>query len=122
MQNHASRDSVQMALVNTFAPMHKRALGMAVGLVAGVGIFVLTAFHIVVASPAEANVELLSHYFYGYRLDWLGGLIGAWWGGVAGFVAGWFFAFVRNFVVLTWLLVIKTKADLFQTRDFLDHI
>ncbi len=118
----AVHDPVQTALVRAFAPMHKRALGVAVGLLAGAGMFLLTAFHIVLASPEAANVELLSQYFYGYRVSWLGALIGAWWGGGVGFVAGWFFAFARNFSLATWLLVVRARAELFEARDFLDHI
>jgi hypothetical protein len=114
--------ALQAALTQAFAPMHKRALGVAVGLTAGAGVFLLTAFHIVLASPEAANIELLSQYFYGYRVDWPGALVGAWWGGVAGFVAGWFFAFVRNFALATWLLVVRARVELFEARDFLDHI
>ncbi len=120
--DHAVPDSVQVALAQAFAPMHKLALGVAVGLTAAVSIFLLTAFHIILASPEAANIALLSEYFYGYQVDWLGAVIGAWWAGVVGFVAGWFFAFVRNFALATWLLVVRARAELFEARDFLDHI
>ncbi len=115
-------DPVQVVLTQAFAPMHKRALGMAVGITSALVVFVLTAFHILFAPPEALNIELLSHYFYGYRVDWRGAFIGAWWGGVAGFVAGWFFGFVRNFSIATWLLVVKARAELTAARDFLDHI
>lgn len=114
--------TVQAVLHRAFAPLHKRAFGTAVGVVSGAFFFGLTAVHILVASPAAANLELLSQYFYGYQVDWLGAFVGAWWGGIAGFVAGWFVAFLRNFVLATWLLVVKAKADLSETTDFLDHI
>ena len=78
-----------------------RALGVAVGFAAGVSVFLLTAFHIVLASPDAANIELLSQYFYGYQVDWLGAFIGASWACFVGFVAGWFFAFVRNFALVS---------------------
>ncbi len=121
-RDHVTPDSVDAALTRAFAPMHKRALGMAVGATAGGAVFLLTAFHIVLASPEAVNIALLSQYFYGYQVDWLGAFIGAWWGCVAGFVAGWFFAFVRNFVLATWLLFVRARADLFGAGDFLDHI
>lgn len=113
---------VPFVLHRAFAPMHKRAFGLAVGCVSSLFVFAITAFHILAAPPTAANLELLGQFFYGYQVDWLGAFIGAWWGGVAGFVAGWFIAFLRNFALATWLLVIKAKADLSQTRDFLDHI
>jgi hypothetical protein len=39
-----------------------------------------------------------------------------------GFVAGWFFAFCRNLVLAFSVFLIRARAELNQTRDFLDHI
>ena len=75
-----------------------------------------------VLAHVRVGIELLANYFFGYTVSWLGACIGAWWGFVTGFVAGWFFAFVRNFSTATWLLVVRVKAELFEVRDFLDHI
>jgi len=44
------------------------------------------------------------------------------WGFLSGFVLGWFFAFCRNVVVAGSIFLIRAKAELSQTRDFLDHI
>jgi hypothetical protein len=115
-------DPVESLLVQTLAPLHKRALGLAVGVTASVGVFLLTAFHIVVSPDGAPDILLLSQYFYGYRLTWPGALIGAAWGAVFGFTAGWVFAFTRNFAAMTWLRLVKAKAELLETRDFLDHI
>ena len=52
----------------------------------------------------------------------LGALVGAVWGGFAGFVFGWFTAFCRNFILAVSLFVIRTRAELARTRDFLDHV
>ncbi len=49
-------------------------------------------------------------------------LIGAGWGFVVAFVAGWFFAFCRNAALAITAFAIRTRAELMQTRDFLDHI
>ncbi len=114
-------DSVSRVLAQAFAPMHKRALGVAVGLMVAILVFAMTAFHIIV-QPNDIPVDLLSQYFYGYDTTWRGALIGVWWGFIAGFAAGWFLAFLRNFAVATWIFVVRTKASLAQTKDFLDHI
>jgi hypothetical protein len=119
---HHADDAVTRVLVRAFAPLHKRALGMAVGLTAGALVFLLTAFHIVVDPVDGPNIWLLGQYFRGYRVTWPGALVGFWWAFVAGFAAGWFFAFVRNLVVATWIFAVRTKASLAQTQDFLDHI
>ena len=108
--------------MRAFAPLHKLALGLAFGLTAGVGIFLITAFHVIARPVDGLPIYLLDQYFYGYRVTWLGAIIGFWWGFVAGFAAGWFLAFCRNFAVATWMFVIRTKASLQETTDFLDHI
>jgi hypothetical protein len=104
------------------APMHKRAFGIAVGATAGTLIFVLTAFHVIVNPPNALNIALLGQYFYGYTVTWRGAFIGLAWGLATGFIAGWFVAFVRNLVVTVTVFALKTRAELEQTSDFLDHI
>ena len=109
-------------LTYAFAPVHKRALGVAVGVVFGGLLFAVTAFH-VVTRPAEAPpLELLAQYFYGYTVTWQGAFVALFWGGVSGFVLGWFAALARNLAVSIAVFVFKTKANLRQTADFLDHI
>jgi hypothetical protein len=48
--------------------------------------------------------------------------VGLAWGFAVGFVGGWLLGFVHNFTVGMWLFVIRTKQDLRQTKNFLDHI
>jgi hypothetical protein len=110
------------SLPHAFAPVHKRALGVAVGCVAGLGLFALTAFHIVLQPTNAPNIALLAHFFYGYEVSWRGALVGFCWGGFTGFVAGWFVAFVHNLVTAIKVFAFKTRGELAQTKDFLDHI
>ena len=104
------------------APVHKRALGMAVGATAGGLVFLVTAFHVLVHPTEGPNIELLSQSFYGYTVTWAGAATGAFWGMVGGFVAGWFLAFVRNLCVAVRLWWVSVGTDLANTHDFLDHI
>ncbi len=113
--------AVERALVLAFAPMHKRIFGTATGIAAAVVIAIATIGSILRA-PADTGLYLLSAYFRGYHVTWTGVFIGAAWAGGVGFIAGWFLAFMRNFVLATWLLYIRVRANLSQTRDFLDHI
>lgn len=105
-----------------FPRAHKLALGFAFGLTLGVGIFLLTLFHIALNPPDAANIELLNQYFLGYEVTWPGAFAGLAWGFGVGFVAGWLLGFVHNFTLGVWMLVIRAKADLKQTSNFLDHI
>lgn len=106
-----------------FQPLVKRAMGTAVGLVLGGGIFLVTIYTWLLGNEeGAALIGPISAFFHGYDVNFTGALVGLFWGGFSGFVMGWFFAFVRNFVVACWILTIKTKAQLEANRDFLDHI
>ncbi|HEY0972502.1 MAG TPA: hypothetical protein VGE02_16145 [Gemmatimonadales bacterium] len=118
----ASDAEMERALLLAFAPVHKHALGVAVGSVAGLLVFAATAVRLLVGPEGRTDLALLSQYFAGYSESWGGAFVGLGWGFVVGFVAGWFAAFVRNLVMAVWLLVVRTRADLAATRDFLDHI
>lgn len=115
-------DSNEQRLVLAFAPLHKRAFGVAVGTAAGVTLFVATLVY-GMREPAEGmGLWLLVQYFRGYSISPFGAVIGLGWGFLTGFVAGWFFAFCRNLVMGASVFLIRTKAELAQTKDFLDHI
>jgi hypothetical protein len=105
-----------------FAPMHKRAFGTAVGVGAGLLLCLLTVLSLLLDPDDRASVALLSEFFAGYERSWRGAGIGLLWGCAVGFVAGWFTAFVRNLVLAVWLLVMRARADLAASREFLDHI
>jgi hypothetical protein len=105
-----------------FAPIHKRAFGAAVGTTLAVLIAAITALHVVLDPEAGPNLDLFRAYFFGYEVSWAGVAIGAFWAFVVGFVAGWFAAFCRNLVIAVYVFITRTKAELGETRDFLDHI
>jgi hypothetical protein len=104
-------------------PLHKRAFGTAFAVAGALVVFLATAIY-VVRNPPEPRIDLglLSQYFAGYTVSWTGALIGAAWAGFAGFILGWFFAFSRNFVMAVMLVFVRARAELVQTRDFLDQI
>jgi len=104
-----------------FPRAHKSALGLAFGLLAGLGLFGITAVHVVTKADG-LPLHLLNQYFSGYKVTWPGAFIGLGWGFVVGFVGGWLLGFVHNFTVGMWLFVIRTRQDLRQTKNFLDHI
>ena len=109
-------------LLLAFSPVHKSAFGIAIATVCALLIFGATALTIVQPPESRVRLELLAVYFRGYSISWAGALIGAGWAAVAGFVFGWFLAFSRNLVLAISLFVIRTRAQLAETRDFLDHI
>jgi len=106
-----------------FAPLHKRAFGLAIGAAAAVAIAGATLIYLV---RGEGNrgpgLWLLQNYLAGYSVSLPGALVGGAWGLFIGFVAGWFFAFCRNFAIAVSVFVFRVRAELNQSRDFLDHI
>lgn len=109
-------------LLLAFAPLHKSAFGIAIGVVAALLVLLITTVTILQPPDQRLPLGLLKVYFRGYSVSWAGALIGAGWAAMAGFVFGWFVAFCRNLVLAISLFVIRTRAQLSETRDFLDHI
>jgi hypothetical protein len=113
---------LEPALELAFAPLHKRCLGIAVGATLALVTFVATALHILRQSDDPYPLVLLQQYFVGYTVSWAGAILGALWSFWLGFVLGWVFAFVRNLVLAATAIVFRARAELEQTRGFLDHI
>jgi hypothetical protein len=117
-----SGDLLPPSVALAFAPLHKRAFGIAIGLAAGLSVFLATAIYLLRTPEQGVGLVLLSQYFKGYSVSWSGAFVGLFWGFVVGFVGGWFVAFCRNLVIAISIFVIRAKSELSQTRDFLDHI
>ena len=116
-----SKASAAILNLQTLRRVDKTALGFAVGVMAGGGLFLLTAVHVVLAVDG-LNLPLLNQYFAGYTVSWPGAFIGLMWGGFVGFVAGWLLGFVHNFTMSFWVFIVRTRNDLSRTRNFLDHL
>lgn len=113
---------VERQLVLAFAPLDKRALGLAFGAAFALLMAGATSIALVLDPEGKFPLSLLGRYFYGYMATPPGILIGAAWGFVTGFFWGWFAAFARNFVLAVWLMTLRIRSDLDNSRDFLDHI
>lgn len=110
------------AMLFAFAPLHKRAFGVATGVAGALLMTFLTLAAMYMPSEREFPLGLLVQFFAGYSLSWPGVFIGAAWGFAVCFVAGWFAAFCRNFVLAISAFLIRTRAEIDSTREFLDHI
>lgn len=110
------------ALQLAFAPLHKRAFGVASGAAGATFMALLTAAAVISPRAKEFPLYLLREYFVGYTVSWSGVIVGALWGFVVAFVAGWFAAFCRNLALAITAFFIRARAELSATGDFLDHI
>jgi len=110
------------AMLYAFAPLHKRAFGAAVGVAGALLMAMITVAGIVLPDAGQVPLYLLGQYFQGDSVTWPGVVIGAAWGFAVAFIAGWFAAFCRNLALAISAFMIRTKAELASTREFLDHI
>ena len=110
------------AMLYAFAPLHKGAFGVAVGVAGAVLMTLLTLAGLLLPGAREFPLWLLREYFQGYSVTVGGIFVGAAWGFVVAFIAGWFAAFCRNLALAISAFVIRTRAELDSTREFLDHI
>ena len=117
VESDLPRDSMLL-----FAPIDKRAFGAAIGSVGALAILSITVVQLLAHPEPSLNLSLLAQYFPGYAVTWTGALAGGAWAFGAGFLAGWFTAFVRNLVLAVSLFLLRSKAELADSRDFLDHI
>jgi hypothetical protein len=105
-----------------FAPLHKAAFGVATGVAGALVMALLTLGALLSERAGEFPLHLLGQYFAGYSVSLKGALVGAGWGFVVAFVGGWFVAFCRNLALAIAAFSIRTRAEIDQTREFLDHI
>jgi hypothetical protein len=118
----AHRDALPPSVVLLFAPLDKRALGVAVGSAAALAMFALTSAYLLLRPSPAPNLALLAQYFPGYGVSWRGAFIGSGWAFLLGFCAGWLLAFTRNFVIAAWIFLTRSRTDMAAARDFLDHV
>jgi hypothetical protein len=114
-------DSINDSAALLFAPLDKRAFGVAVGFSSALltaGVTILS----IVEAPEWKGLDLLANYFTGYSVTWRGVAVGAEWSFAVGFVAGWLIAFARNLTLAVSLFLLRSKAELDESSDFLDHI
>jgi hypothetical protein len=109
-----------MILKRALARFDKLSMAIAVGTVGGLWIFFLTlrSWQYGMRFP----MELLGHYFIGYRVSLAGAFVGLINGFVFGFIWGWFFAYIYNLIIGIFVFVIKKKSEIISYTDILDHI
>jgi len=96
-------------------------MGVALAVVCG-GLLALATLVLVVRGPEELNLNLLNQFLWGYRVSVGGIFIGLVWGAGVGFALGYGFALAHNTAVWIWLTVVRSKAEIEQYSDFLDHL
>jgi len=119
----ATEESLAEPILLAFAPLHRLAMGVAGAVVCGGLLFLMTvALLLRGGGIVGPRLRLLSNFFAGYDVTWPGSLVGLGWGLVAGFILGYGFALAHNLAVWAWLIAVKSRAEMEQYGDFLDHM
>jgi protoporphyrinogen oxidase len=120
VESHDLDELVHQALTRVFHKLDRVALGVSVGAVAGVLLF-LTTLALFLSGSREAFPGLLAQYFPGYSLNATGSLLGLLYGFMTGFVTGWSFAFLRNAALFFYLAMIHRRAEFQLLRRLVDY-
>jgi hypothetical protein len=108
-------------IVQSLAKIDSLALGVALGTVFGLGIFLVTNLLIYKGGEIVGpNLGLLAQFFPGYRVTFGGSLIGLLYGFGSGFALGWLIAVIRNIIIKIYLHIINLRQKMVAVNDFID--
>ena len=111
----------ERVIIEAFAKLDRTALGLAVGTLSGLVVFLATLILIIKGGRVVGpNLALLGQFFYGYTVTMTGAFVGLVYGFVIGFVVGWLIALLRNSLVSAYLVALKTRANLTSSLDSID--
>ena len=117
----AKTSMTDQVIIEAFAKLDRTALGIAVGSICGLVVFLATIALVLKGGEVVGpNLALLSQFFFGYTVTITGAFIGLVYGFVAGFVVGWLIALLRNALLSGYLITLKTSANLTSSLDSLD--
>jgi hypothetical protein len=106
-----------------FARLDPFALGMAVGWVAGVGLFLATAILVLKGGEQVGQtLALLRNYVPGFEATWTGAVIGCLAAGLMGFALGYLGAWLRNQSVRGYAVFLRWRNESDARRDLLDKV
>jgi hypothetical protein len=119
---HDLEEVLQGALTEVFLKIDRVALGLSVGLAAGMLLFLATLGLVLKGGTIVGpTLGLLGQYFPGYTVTAAGSLLGLLYGFVSGFVVGWAFAFLRNATVFLYVAVVHRRAELQALRRLFEY-
>jgi hypothetical protein len=92
--------SAEEALVREVIRLSRNVLGLTLGFLCAAGLFLATNILVLKGGPnVGAHLQLLSQFFPGYRVTFVGSFLGLIYGFAVGYVSGWIIAAVYNRVV-----------------------
>ena len=103
-----------------FAKLDTVSMGLAVGIVCGLGLFFATVILLLKGGNVIGpRLALLGHFLIGYRVTWIGALIGLIEATFIGYLIGCFCAWLHNSFIDGYIYLVWRAAEAKQRRDIL---
>ena len=119
-ENHVQEDRQIEA---AFARVDPLALGIAIGTVSSLGIFMASAVLLVQGGPlVGSTLSLLGNYLIGLEVTWAGTVFGMIEAGIAGCVVGALAAALRNWALNVYARVERWRVERDERRRLLDKM
>ncbi len=120
---HEEVEIFEATLTRVFVKLDRMALGLSVGMAAGLLLFFATLLLVMEGGEVVGpNLQLLSQFFPGYSVTASGSLLGLAYGFVAGFVSGWGIALLRNVTMFLTVAGIRQSIELRSLRKVLEYM
>ena len=96
----ATTDETELILERAVIRLNANILGIVLGIICGLGIFIATNFLILKGGEVVGpHLGLLRNFFPFYSVTFLGSVVGFGWGLLTGYIAGFIIASIYNLVV-----------------------
>lgn len=119
----ATEPTPEELIETAFARIDPVALGSAIGLVSGLGLFSATALLLLRDGPLVGRtLSLLGHFLLGFEASWAGAFIGLVEAGLGGFLLGYGSATARNWGMSAYAHMVRRRAEARERRDLLDRV
>jgi hypothetical protein len=119
----AMEESEDKVIEIAFAKIDPLALGVAVGVVSGLGIFMASAILLLRSGPVVGpTLTLLGNYLFGFEVTWAGAVVGLFEGGLLGFAVGALAAGLRNRALKAYAKIVRWRKERDDRRHLLDKI
>jgi hypothetical protein len=94
------REAIEEIVLARLLRLNAMVQGVVTGIVAGLGIFIATNWLVLKGGEVVGpHLALLSQFFIGYRVTFVGSLIGFVYAFLYGFIGGYFVARIYNWIV-----------------------
>ncbi|MCK5438946.1 MAG: NAD(P)/FAD-dependent oxidoreductase, partial [Gemmatimonadetes bacterium] len=114
----AADETLEGVLAAAFARYDSLALGLAVAIVSGVGLFLATAWVLLRAERDSAEMlALIGQYLLGYEVSWGGAVLGFMGAGLFGFVVGFGVGWLINLIIGWEETILEHELEIAGTID-----